>query len=81
MNLTLFIFDDILKNEYDIMFVMNSDLLYVIYMLRKQVVTVNMASVDIERKVWKTIVLMIVKMIQEWKRWIQMSQLYDLYSN
>jgi len=65
VNLTLFIFDDILKNEYDIMFVMNSDLLYVIYMLRKQVVTVNMASVDIERKVWKTIVLMIVKMIQE----------------
>jgi hypothetical protein len=28
----------------------------------------NMASMDIERKAWKTIVLMIVEMIQEWKR-------------
>ena len=26
-----------------------------------------MASMDIERKAWKTIVLMIVEMIQEWK--------------
>jgi len=29
---------------------------------------VNMASMDIERKAWKTIVLMIVEMIQEWKK-------------
>jgi hypothetical protein len=28
----------------------------------------NMASMDIERKAWKTIVLMIVEMIQEWKK-------------
>jgi hypothetical protein len=38
------------------------------YQISSDTMLGNMASMDIERKAWKTIVLMIVEMIQEWKR-------------